>query len=61
MLAAIHIAQSLPCIIAVTLLELLVPLHKLLALEAVEQNATESLIEVLLDTRDGFLEDVCIC
>ena len=60
-LTPIHIAQRFARILAMPLLKLAMPLHELLSLEAVEQDATKSFVEVLFNACDGLIEDICIC
>ena len=60
-LAPVDVAQSLARVLAVALLELLVPVEVLVPLEPIEKNASESFVEVFFDAGDDFLEDVGIC
>jgi len=60
-LAPVNIAQSLARMVAVALLELLVPIEVQVSLEPIEEDASESFVEVFLDAGDDFLEDVGIC
>jgi hypothetical protein len=60
-LAAVNVAQSLARVLAVALLELLVPIEVLIPLESIEKNASEGFVEVFLDAGDDFLEDVGVC
>jgi hypothetical protein len=60
-LAAVDVAQSLARVLAVALLELLVPVKVLIPLEPIEKDASESFVEVFLDACDDFLEDVGVC
>ena len=60
MLAAIHIAQRLACVLAMTRFDLLVNFVELLAFEPVEKDAAERLVEVLLHTSDDFFQDIGI-
>jgi hypothetical protein len=60
-LAAVDIAQSLARMIAVALLELLVPVEVQVPLEPIEEDAPESFVEVFLDSGDDFFEDVGVC
>lgn len=60
MLAAVHVRERLAGILAVAGLDVLVHAVKLRALEAVEQDAAERLVEVLLDAGDDFFEDIGI-
>ena len=60
-LAAVNIAQSLARMIAVALLELLVPVEVQVPLEPIEEDAPESFVEVFLDSGDDFFEDVGVC
>ena len=57
-LASIHITQRLPSVLTMTRLDLLMHFVKLLSLKSIEQDATERLVEVLLDARDDLFQNV---
>lgn len=58
MLAAVDVDEILAGLVAVALRDELVHFHVLVPLEAVQKDATEGFVEVLLDAGDAFFEDV---
>lgn len=60
-LATIHIAKRLASMVANGGFDHLMDFVELRALEAIQQNAAEGFVEVLLHARDDFFEDVGVC
>jgi hypothetical protein len=61
MLAAVDVAQCLSSVLAMALFKLLVPIEVLVPLKPIEKNASEGLVEILLDSSDDFFKNVCVC
>lgn len=61
MLRAVGVQRTLACQVARAALPHIVEETELLALELVEQDFLEGLVEVLFDARSYFVEDVIIC